>query len=273
MRLMTLSQNRLARSREGLVAVVMFAALLGAVGAAAWLVRERTIIPAQRGREILSEIRRNGLGHYWRAAAFSGYYVGRDMQGRNIGWMRVERRRFVAKFAGASFASQSTKQKTEEKWQLDDKLTSGWYEGDKFAMTGSVKTTITLEDGRVSVTQIKGSAAQSAEAALPDDYLPEGTLELAARLVAESGQRTSFEVIFNDIAIMDGKVNFTRVSMVPLSGRRARLESTMAPGRLAIIYEFDEQGEIQEQAHPEEGTRYIRTKEPAEDAQTRREDI
>ncbi|MHC4981977.1 MAG: hypothetical protein ACYTF6_02275 [Planctomycetota bacterium] len=262
---MALWRYRAGRAREGLLAIILFVVLLAAVGVAALLVHQRSVLAPRRGREIINEIRRLGLGNFWSRQVAVSRYVSRDRLGRPVSAITIRTWWENGRFKG-QVGHQTPKQGHLEDWALDDKLTDGEYTS---APTNAPKTAITLRGDRLIVTKAKGFSTIRSDAPLPENYIPEGTLALVARLVTADGQRASFKTIINETAIEDGKVNFTRVTMVPLSGRSVRIEFRGGPEHHTKIYKFDKQGEVEEILYPDFEIRYIREQQQTEQPQGR----
>ncbi len=213
----------------------MLALLLASVGAAYALVYFRTILPDRRGREILKQMRSRGLRHYWPEEGKVSVALASSGGGQRIAWARARvEDRFVGTIRRGS---------DEERWRLADDLSSGRYEG--AAAVGRVggfpvvdKTLIDLESGRVTVVHGDTRAVSAA----PDNYIPEGTMTLVARLVAEGGQAAAFRTVFNADAFAGSEVNFTRIVMSPRGPRRVQLKASLKTGVLDEEWEFDEGG-------------------------------
>ena len=261
MHCMALWRKTADRLRGGTAAVIMFIVLLLSIGSAVWLVHARTVLPARQGREILLQMRRQGLSHYWQPQRITDIFVARDKTGRVIGKMETSRWASDGKFNGRTEMEFSGK-RIVEGWALDDKLASGQYATDVIGdPSGPVRTVISLQGGTVSVAQEKLSGARRADAPAGDLYLPEGSLHLAARLVAAGGHRAAFRIIVDRTAIEAGsKVNFTDVSMVPLSRREVRVEYRVNWVPQSQIYRFDKNGDVEEISDPDGDFRFLRTR-------------
>jgi hypothetical protein len=245
----------------------MVAVLVGAVAAAAWLVHHRTTVPTRRAEAILRDLRSRGLRAYWPqdeyAASFTGRGPGREITGQIRRLRRREENGFVGRtdrrmpsphFRGLWEAN-------TELWRLSGDLSAGEYRSGRDPQRAP-DIIIRLSDGQVEVVIGKDRAS----AAAPENYIPEGTMSLVARLVAAGGEPAAFSAIFNSQAIVAGEVKFSVVRMVPLSPRRVRMEYGLATGAETIVYDFDKEGRVAEFTLPATGETFTRVPPDAQPA-------
>jgi hypothetical protein len=81
---------------------------------------------------------------------------------------------------------------------------------------GTVVTRITLSKNEVSVIRSNGKQKLTASSPRPDNYVPEGAFHLILKLVSESGDAATVKMIFDEISISNGSVNFITVLLTPL---------------------------------------------------------
>lgn len=165
----------------------------------------------QRGADILTTIRQQGLAHFYPKKGTGDWYL-RHQGGAVLGWRLVlVIRQADGTFTGLeanlsrSLRSPATFEGHWERWQLDNHATRGRY------IAGSVRvgprlwelkqdTSIDLADGAVTVVQqdAKGLARRST-GPTDENYLPEGTILLAQRLIAKRRTNAQFRLIFNEL--------------------------------------------------------------------------
>ncbi|MFW6133656.1 MAG: hypothetical protein ACOC8F_07135 [Planctomycetota bacterium] len=235
------------RSYTSRVAVIMLVVLGVSVAGAYWLVYTRTEQPEQVGREIIAEIRRQGLEHYWGNEETLLRLVRRDNRSVTRSWHRKPadgRYRGRIEFDGPEGASRET-------WELSDDLSTGRYQTGRYQgeairlRRGMIEqvppTTIALRNGRVEVTR----GGDKADAEIPANYMPEGTAHLVARKVVQRGERAAFRIILNAVALSpNGQVQFTRMLMTPLSQRRVEIRITVGARPQKTVIEFDDEWRV-----------------------------
>ena len=85
---MYVATGRTSPTRFAVVSMLMLAVLLVSLGVAWWMVRRH---PATRGATLLAQVRRDGLGAYWRGSSDHGR-LRRLRDGRVVGWRATVRR-------------------------------------------------------------------------------------------------------------------------------------------------------------------------------------
>jgi hypothetical protein len=173
-----------------MVAVIMLGIFLLSVGIAWWisLDRERLV---HEGDRIVTQIQSSKLESFWRGGEQS-YYLIREKQG-NVGWradFRIPREGggFDGLLMQVIYAGNQP-QVHIRKWHLDSTATTGWYQ------------VAWLEGAEPRIDLIKGYLVEHVsrnpgKVEVPPNFLPEGTLPLAARLVAQSKGQAFFRSVY-----------------------------------------------------------------------------
>lgn len=208
----------------------------------------------EHGAEIIALIRKDGLGRYWSDEQSVDWYLCKD--GRQIGWrVSVRRRGAGGSHEGLRLISYG-RSKHWEHWVIDEKGREGRYiAGDLRVVRGSPHArwhptvTITLSNGRVKMQQ-PGNVRSEAPA--PENYVPEGMLELACYVAGRRDAKAQFALIFNGDKPDGGVTQFGHVKLTRIErGDQATLvtlERSFAsgdskPGRML----FDDGGRLIEQ--------------------------
>jgi len=224
-----------------LLAVVMCIVLLASVAVAYLLVVKRGV-PAQRGAQIISQIRNEGLGAYWTDQPVALRYLGKDPEGRVRAVMLVSRQAIETGYSGTR-RLQTEAGLLLEQWTLSSDARRGAYSGP----TGTVEpstTTILLENGKASVVQNTRRGIKAAESPAPDNYIPEGMQRLVVQQVARSGKQAVFSGILNSEAIAAGRVRFATIAMKPLDAQTVTVTWRGVASRMRSVYHLDKQGRI-----------------------------
>lgn len=212
----------------------MLGVLLAAVGAAQLLIRGRGR-PQQRCAEILRQIRSQGLQALWGPGAIDHWYLGRNETGRPISWRHVTRTPLGTGYTGTCQIGLHDGTVVQERWHLNADATAGEYESaERF-----LDTYIRFEDGTVIVHSNQRPARGSA----PPNYIPEGLNSLVFFLAARGGQEVLCKMIFNSVAITEGReVYFSSMRLLPKDSNRLLVRHPLAPRDM--VYQFDKLGFI-----------------------------
>jgi hypothetical protein len=234
--------------RRAAVTVTMFAILLASVGAAAWVVYGRQTL-VERGAALVSRVRQETLDKHW-AQDQTRWRLIEDAGGNPIGWSVTRRWRTDADFSGVRHLRVEN-QFCEEEWTLSPDAATGTYTGSVHELGVNVsvpreRTSIDLQDGRVAVrhTALTRGGFVEAEAEAPDNYIPEGMTSLMVELAASEGRPAAFKTIFNNEAIVEGRVRFASVTVVPQDRKTVRFEVNALTFRGKEVFHFDEKGEL-----------------------------
>ena len=181
------------QSRPAMVAFIMLGIFLLSVGIAWWISIDREQL-VREGDRIVGQIQSSKLESFWHRGEQS-YYLIREKQG-TVGW-RAELRipRQGGGFDGLLMqviSSGNQPQVHIRKWQLDTTATNGWFQ---VAWLEGTEPRIILNKGYL----IEQVSPNPGKVEVPPNFLPEGTLSLAARLVAQAkGQAFFRSAYIND---------------------------------------------------------------------------
>jgi len=249
-------------ARDALLSVILFGVLLASVGGA-WLVVRRSGGPtaSSRGAEIVARIRRETLGAFWPGSTSIRWFLLR--QGRDVVGFRsvVTQPRADGGFDRLRMDVRPWTDRPGSIWshcRLNADATECQYRAGRLDITPrgmgiSSDTRIVLADGRVEMAQRIGSSIIGryirSSAPSPANYLPEGTLWLACRLVARRrdearcsliidhlapiGSATRFvEVLISYVGRGDANTDVVRVSPEPVEASAGQMYHLDADGRV-----------------------------------------
>ena len=244
--------------RRSLLALIMLAILLAAVGAGWWLSVSRRSDP-QAALDVLNSIRRRGLRAIWGHEPVTSWYLERRSDDI-IGWSVITRDRLEdGRYVGTR-VQRIGRIISEESWVLDDAARAGRYaasESELIQLTGQAvqigkrgpKTEITLREGQVLVKRTAGRQTRTASGRAPDNYIPEGLTSLVMFETAGLGRKTTFAMLENSRAIAGRKLNFSTFMAEP-EGRRVIRANF---GKADQVWAFDETGQLLRTSHPDLG--------------------
>jgi hypothetical protein len=173
-----------------MVALIMLGLFLLSVGIAWWICVDRGQY-VREGEIIVAKIHNSTLESFWHGAGQS-YYLVREKQ-QVIGW-RADMR-IPAKGGGfEGFLMQvirvgSRPQVHVRRWRLDSAAAEGWFQ---IAWLEGAAPRVDLDKGYL-VEDIPG---HQGKAEVPANFLPEGTLPLAASLVAQAKTQAFFKSVY-----------------------------------------------------------------------------
>ena len=198
--------------KRSLLAVVMLVVLLVSVGVA-WVLGELADRRVKSAVATLAAVRRDGLAKHWPERLRLDWdlsYAGDEAD--PSGWRAAIRGRGdQGEFAGM-VVHVSGQEYQLETWVLNADATSGYYDALRGVGWPLPDTSIKLDDGVVTVAPHGGKRFPGRGQA-PDNYLPEGTLELAVALVAAWRGNAQFALVFNERSNVGGRVEFGTVRM------------------------------------------------------------
>jgi len=220
--------------------VIMFGLLLASVGVAGWLSRTRGA-PARRGAEMIKRIRRDKLGRYWDKAEIRWLLLRRGGE-RPVGWRAVavspgDDDEFEGIDVRVNYSGRSPARRWEC-WALKGDATRGAYAAGTFAIVSirgkaslgrHTDTRVVLGPDGIEVQQqlsarrgsnVTGPKNYQSTSRTPSNYLPEGTVCLAAMLVALDRTEAVFKQVFNELPPHgghSGHVGTTRLGTVRMS--------------------------------------------------------
>jgi hypothetical protein len=185
-------------------------ALLGGSVATAWVLSAHYGREARLGAEILDTLRKEGLTERWGDQPLEQWYLIRQA-GRPTGWKRISRQPVENGYVGQISQwniSQNPAERYGVTWQLSNDMQRGHYDAQTFQLIvtpGGVRshqsseTAIDLQAGRVEVLQQMGKGLFQSTGRAPENYIPEGTLELVLAEVARRKETAEFQMIIDSI--------------------------------------------------------------------------
>jgi hypothetical protein len=219
-------------SRAILLALLLVASTSGAWAYARHL-RHATV---DRGVDLLAQIRRQGVGDLYGGASERWYVL--EILGRTarqpIGWrIAMVAPRSDGTVHGFDLSvfpfSDGARRGSWERWSLNADATEGRYiagalevEAEQWIIARD--TLIELADGVVTMEQTISNQVLHSRSDVPDNYVPEGALELVLALMLDQPDPTAMQLILNDQPPIDGRPDFQ-----PLTMRHARLERSNRP--------------------------------------------
>ena len=244
--------------RRSLLALIMLAILVAAVGAGWWLSVSRRSDP-QAALDVLNSIRRRGLRAIWGDEQVTSWYIERRSDDI-IGWCVITRERLEDGPYVGTRVQRIGPIISEESWVLDDAARTGRYaatESELIQLQGQPmqigkrgpKTEITLREGQVLVKRVAGRQTRTASGRAQDNYIPEGLTSLVMFETAGLGRKTTFAMLENSRAIAGRKLNFSTFMAAP-EGRRVIRANF---GKADQVWAFDETGQLLRTSHPDLG--------------------
>ena len=159
------------------------------------------------GEAIVAQIRSDGLADYWPRARLDWFLRTDRRSGRPIGWgAEAVAPGPDAAFDGIRVSVDRTQRGAAkwhwERWRLDAEGAAGNYTaGEFYERGGRVRiredTSIRLATGKVAVRQEIDGVERHSRGNTPPNYLPEGTIPLARRLIAQQEGLGLFTTIYN----------------------------------------------------------------------------
>lgn len=232
------------KSRYGLLTALMTLVLAAAVGAAAWIVYDRSE-PVRAGEELMKHIRRECLARLLGEDRTVCYVMTlQSAQSQRIGWSVETHRKSADGFAGVTtrrILVRGATSLSEEIWYLNADATEGEYRSE---VDGEVNTRIHLSKGRVSVIHDEENSRASASAPAPDNYVPEGLLPWVLGQAAAKHKTFSLNMLVDSESIVGNQVHFTPLSVKPLGKGVLQTSQQSATARMKQTFHFDESGRI-----------------------------
>lgn len=213
-----------------LLKAITVGVLLLSMGVAWLLVRTRSLLVGQGG-DIIARIRGHGLGHYWGKGRQTDWYLHHNDRGV-AGWgVSVRLRKADGRFEGLNVVFQDGRL-AREHWRLDNRAGEGYYEALQELprdprLPRVLRTTITLTNGKIKL--LHRPANVTGEAKAPDNYGPEGMLDLACYVAARGDSPARFAVVFNLEVPKDGTVRFGSIVAKDAKQTEDGWQVTIAP--------------------------------------------
>jgi hypothetical protein len=229
------------RHRQLILTGVLLA-ILGASVLAAWSLMWRRQIPADRGEDILRQIRAKTLPSYWGSKESIRWYLMQDASNRPVGYTVTVRKPTGQGYSGAMLMRMGGAQQGES-WALTAAANKGAYAA-TLGGRGMPDTQIVLGNGLVTVTRPWAGNQAQATTPAPGNYVPEGLMHLVAAEVSRSGTEARFCFTFNPESLVENHVHFTSITMTPQGQDKVHLRSHFIQGEMDETYSFDAKGEV-----------------------------
>jgi len=233
------------------IAVIMLGVLLLSTGAA-WLLvagRDRASV---RGAEIVRELRGRGLGAFWDGPQIRWYLETR--QGRPVGWHA-----FIVAPAGQEYhgldvrhwLTPTGEQTYWERWELNATATAGAYRAGPVARGMRITDTV-IRYAKDEVSLLKNATDAKALSPAPDNYIPEGALNLVCLLTSRQDRRAYFHMVFNEREPVAGKIDYGTIMLQPVDAASLGISEavsavryrTWVPRQQDRVLAFDRQGRL-----------------------------
>lgn len=201
--------------RRSLLALAMLAVLLLSTGAA-WLLTRAAGTRANAGAEIVKAIRGKGLASYWGTAQRTEWmlvYANENVIGWRVEQQRPDEEGYAGGEVEVAVQGGQVAAQAMSNWHLGDDVRTGSYLSNMASVNGKRITQIRLGEGKVMVRQQPATGTAQAASAEPANYLPEGTMMLAALLVAQRGLDAQFATIDDSQPFQGGEVRFMAARM------------------------------------------------------------
>ncbi len=201
--------------RRSLLALAMLGVLLLATGTA-WLLTRSAGTRVNAAAQIVQAIRDKHLASYWGADERTQWMLMYANQ-KVMGWRVLQQRPAEEGFAGGEIEvvvqGGHVAAQAKSYWKLSDDARTGNYLSTLAAGGGKRITQILLGEGKVTVVQQAGMGPLKAVSPAPANYLPEGTMMLAALLVAQRGADAQFVQIDDAQPNLGSEVRFSPIRM------------------------------------------------------------
>ncbi len=208
-------------------AIVLGVVLVVCVAAAAFYVHDLRTSAERNGEAVVAEIRQKGLGQFIRKPTTRWFLMQAD--GAPLGWHVIDTgpRPDVGGAMGLNVTVTPAKDdphdrsKLEgvwERWVLNGGASEGRYDAGEVHVVGSecrvvATTSIVLSGGRVQASQLVDGRVYQSNAEVPANYLPEGTMEMATRILANQDEPARFRMIVNSIPPQGDAPRFFTLTM------------------------------------------------------------
>jgi|GEM_PF-1796279 len=239
-------------ARRAWLSLVMLGVLLLMVSAAWLLVRARSVPPAG-AEDVLRALREKGLRHYWPRPRERWLLLRKD--GAPVGWnAAVVLPAGNGEFRGLDVTyDASSRAIVWEAWRLNADATAGDYAAGRANGRGRSLTTdtrIRYAAGRLETVQFIDGQRYASGAEAPGNYLPEGTVPLARRIVADRESSARFQMVIHSAPPQGDRTRLVTLTIAyagttprgPLEGAR---QVHVSLGRTdSGVYLLDEDGDL-----------------------------
>lgn len=225
-------------------AIVLGVLLTACVAGAALYVHDLRTEADRNGKSVVAEIRQKGLGQFIREPTTRWFLIQADRT--PLGWHVIDTAprpdsdgvmglNLTVTPAEDDPHDRSKLEGTWERWELNHDATEGRYDAGDVHVVGDecdvvATTSIVLADGRVQATQLVDGRIYRSSATVPANYLPEGTMEMATRVLAGQDEPARFRMIVNSIPPQGDAPRFFTLTM-----RNAYKQHRRRPGTLYAV--------------------------------------
>ncbi len=213
----------MSRTTQRKFLVLVLVGILGVCVGVAWYMTVRIDAPTHQGTEIMQDIRVRKLLSFWgeQKTYHQHYLVYQRVGGKLVlvGW-RFKYRGLNSDprkgFVGGDISWKGGT--TRSSWTLTNGLDKGTYESNFMRVVEGkyvpiMLASIELDGGNLQVQQNLKGQELSTVSEIPDNYIPEGTLSLVYREVANRKTHAKFKMIFDNLAPVGGKPRFGAVGV------------------------------------------------------------
>jgi len=213
-------ENPNARVSQRKFLVVILVSILGACAALAWWMTERIDAPTAQGIEIVKDIRARELLHFWgeNKTHQQHYFIYRRVGRKQeiVGWkFEYRSQNKNPQYSQKSFIGGEIVWEghySQSQWTLTNGLDKGTYQSsserrdhNRLFKTGA---TIKFDSGILRVQQLFPGKKLNSECKIPDNYIPEGSMSLIFREVADRKTHAKFKMIFDNVPPVGSRPRF-----------------------------------------------------------------
>lgn len=234
--------NFIERHRKSLLSLVMLGILLIAV-CIAWLITLSSSALMDEGTAVIREIRKQSLPVLLKNDPAIRCYLIKNKEGGKLGYgidtLRSGRNGYDG--AGLMHLPRVT---VSEKWQLSNDAARGSYAGLSSGMDQSY-TAMSLSDGKLIATVQLPTQKIRSELTVPDNFIPDGIIDLVVRVVAQRGGKAVFHALRGSQAVMQNRLYFSTVTMIPQGRDKVKVQIKAPNGEVdSFIYHLDAKGQV-----------------------------
>jgi|GEM_PF-3184090 len=250
-------RNDVPQAKLAILAVVMIAILAVSV-ALAYLVTKPGKSNSPGGAEIISKLASDTIEGYWTGSRRQSWFIMLNPNAQPVGWQMSSRgRESEGIFSGSLVDGSIGASRHRSTWRTKTDLSESIYTSRGPANKAQMADTrIELTDSEVTVVRIVGGRKRSATAPRPANYVPEGTFPLVLRLAAAGARPVTIKMIVDQYAIVDGKINFVDISLMPLGDNVVRAVCSRRRVMPTTVYHLDSEYNVYQRVYPTMGIIY-----------------
>ncbi len=244
-------KNDTPQARHNLVAAVMICVLAGSI-ALAWLTTQKQKAFVYSGADVLAKLASEKIDKYWSPEKSTRWMVGLVADDKHVGWeVSSIESDMPAKFSSLQIGGPKG-MSHKVRWTLSSDLSQGHYSATVYGKDGRElsQTQTTLTKDRVNIARRVGQAQLAATARRPMNYVPEGALPLVMRIVADTGSEIVVKMVFDEISIKGGSINFISVRLSPMQSGVVRFQRVGGGVLGSIDYHLDSENRVSRYEYP-----------------------